>query len=176
VVLSALGGGKFANGAVTATFQHVFNHELHEAIANMSESDRHSICSQMSISEDAVSGRLLECDPRVTWMEGDAPDAALQITLGTAGQVGIAKVGSWVWSKAATWWKGFRAVPRVVDAAESAGAKFVLEGLTKAEARVVAQGMGLPNAQAASVRSALSRATTSSTIRVPKTVRTSWCR
>ncbi|MDB6027013.1 MAG: hypothetical protein JWM68_3236 [Verrucomicrobiales bacterium] len=36
-------------------------------------------------------------------------------------------------------------------AAENVGSKFVLEGLTKAEAREAAQGMGLPNAQAAAV-------------------------
>jgi hypothetical protein len=40
--------------------------------------------------------------------------------------------------------------------------EFVLTGLTKAEAKVVAQGMGLPNAQFTSVNSALSRATSSS--------------
>lgn len=51
-------------------------------------------------------------------------------------------------------------------AAESAGSNFVLQGLTKAEARAAAQGMGLPNAQAAAVISALSRATTTSTIKV----------
>jgi hypothetical protein len=28
--VSALGGGKFANGAVTAAFQHLFNHEIHD--------------------------------------------------------------------------------------------------------------------------------------------------
>lgn len=51
-------------------------------------------------------------------------------------------------------------------AAENAGSNFVLQGLTKAEARVAAQGMGLPNAQAAAVNSALSRATTTSTVKV----------
>ena len=44
--------------------------------------------------------------------------------------------------------------------------KFVLTGLTKAEARVAAQGMGLPAAQAAAVNSSIGRATATSVTKV----------
>jgi RHS repeat-associated protein len=49
---------------------------------------------------------------------------------------------------------------------ENTGSDFVLNGLTKTEAKTAIQAMGLPNAQAAAVKSAISRATTTSTIKV----------
>ena len=48
----------------------------------------------------------------------------------------------------------------------TSGAEFVFSGMTKAEARLASQLMGLPNKQAAAVSSAISRATSTSTVQV----------
>jgi hypothetical protein len=53
-----------------------------------------------------------------------------------------------------------------VSSTAAKGSQFVISGLTKAEARAAVQAMGLPNAQAMAVNSAISRATSTNVVTV----------